>query len=293
LGSSVEELAALKVHSAIIDSEAVVLNEAGVADFQALQREVRKEARAHIVLMAFDLLHHNGVDVRKRPLLERKALLRDSLGKWSKSSLLRYNDHMSGDGKAVLANACKLGLEGIISKRIDRPYRSGRSSNWLKSKCLLSDPFIVIGFTLQAGSKLIGSLVLGYHDGASLIYAGRVGTGFSEEEAHAMQQALQMTRTEHPPTTQRVSHVQRQGVIWVQPRLVAKVQYRGWSSDPSAALLLQGLPSEQAANRGEETDIIGALAHWCVAVNSGGYAASRQLNGAFASTVRTLTHRPR
>jgi bifunctional non-homologous end joining protein LigD len=232
LGVVVKELATLKVRSAIIDGEAVVLNESGVADFHALQREARKGARAHIVLMAFDLLHLNSSDVRKRPLFERKALLRDALGKRSKSSLLRYNDHMLGDGKEVLAGACKLGLEGIISKRLDRPYRSGRSPDWLKPKCLLSDPFVVIGYTpMKGASGAIGSLVLGYYDGVTLRHAGRVGTGFSEREAHAIGEGLEAIRTEEPPTSQRLTHEQRHGVIWVRPQLVAQITYQGWSSD--------------------------------------------------------------
>jgi bifunctional non-homologous end joining protein LigD len=172
------------------------------------------------------------VDVRKRPLIERKALIRDALGKRPKSSLLRYNDHILGDGKEVLAGACKLGLEGIISKRLDRPYRSGRSPDWLKSKCLLSGPFVVIGYARMKGaSGAIGSLVLGYYDGATLMHAGRVGTGFSEREAHAIGEGLQAIRTEEPPTPNRLSHEQRNGVIWVRPQLVAEITYRGWSSD--------------------------------------------------------------
>jgi bifunctional non-homologous end joining protein LigD len=139
LGLVVRELAELKVQNAIIDGEAIVANKSGVADFHGLQCEMRKGARARIVLMAFDLLHLNGVDMRKRPLLDRKSSLRDILGE-RPSSLLQFNDHMPGDGQEVLASACKLGLEGIISKRIDRPYRSGRSPDWLKSKCMLNDP---------------------------------------------------------------------------------------------------------------------------------------------------------
>jgi bifunctional non-homologous end joining protein LigD len=232
LGVVVDELAALRVRSAIIDGEAVVLNKNGVADFQALHREARKGGRARIILMAFDLLHLNAVDVRNRPLIERKALLRDALGKRPKSALLRYNDHMLGDGKEVLAGACKLGLEGIISRRLDRPYRSGRSPDWLKSKCLLSGPFVVIGYARMKGaSGAIGSLVLGYYDGATLVHAGRVGTGFSEREARAIGEGLQAIRTGEPPTPQRLTHEQRQGVIWVRPQLVAEITYQGWSSD--------------------------------------------------------------
>jgi bifunctional non-homologous end joining protein LigD len=123
-------------------------------------------------------------------------MLADILGESSKSSLLRYSDHAGGDGKAVLASACKLGLEGIISKHINRPYHSGPSSAWLKSKCLRSDPFVIFGYTLRDGSELIGALALGYYDGESLTYAGLVGTGFTEREALAMGEALRLIRTD-------------------------------------------------------------------------------------------------
>jgi bifunctional non-homologous end joining protein LigD len=208
--------------------------------------------------MAFDLLHLEGLELRHRPLRERKDLLRVLLGKRPKSSLLQFSDHMMGDGNAVLESACQIGLEGIISKRLDRPYRSGRSSDWLKSLCLLTDPFVVIGFVpSKAGSDIVGSLVLGFYDGGSLIHAGRVGTGFSQAEARALWQGLQTIRIETQPISQRLSREQRQDVVWVEPRFVAEVQYRGWSGDgllrhsSFKALLPKKRPSDvqQAASR--------------------------------------------
>jgi bifunctional non-homologous end joining protein LigD len=251
LGLVVKELAGLRVRSAIIDGEAVVQNDRGVSDPHALQRELKKGSRARIAIMAFDLLHLDGRDLWHRPLRERKDLLRDLLGKRPTSSLLQFSDHMLGNGRAVLESACKMGLEGIISKRLDRPYHSGRTLDWLKSLCLLSDPFVVIGFVpSKAGSAVVGSLVLGFYEGESLIHAGRVGTGFSQTEAQALWQGLQTIRIEDPPIYQRLSRPQRQDVIWVQPRLVAQVQYRGWSADgllrhsSFKALLPKKQPSE-------------------------------------------------
>jgi bifunctional non-homologous end joining protein LigD len=232
LGLVIEELAKLKVRSAIIDGEAIVQNDRGVSELQALQRELKKGPLARIAVMAFDLLHLDGVDLRHRPLRERRDLLREILGNRPQSSLLQFSDHMMGDGNAVLESACKMGLEGIISKRHDKPYRSGRSSDWLKSLCLISDPFVIIGYVpSKVASEIVGSLVLGFYEGKSLIHAGRVRTGFSQTEAQALWQGLRTIRAKDPPMSQRLSREQRQDVVWVKPKLVAEVQYRAWSAD--------------------------------------------------------------
>jgi bifunctional non-homologous end joining protein LigD len=232
LGAVVDDLAALKVQSALIDGEAIVQNERGIADFHLLQLEMRKGRRARIAVMAFDLLNLNGLDLRPQPLLERKGLLRDTLGQRAKSSLLQVSDHVEGDGRAVLASACKLGLEGIVSKRVDKPYRSGRSADWLKALCVHTDQFVVVGYTLAKGmQESIGSLVLGYLDGQDLVHAGRVGTGLSQAEANAVWTALQAIHIEHPDMSPRLPRDQTKDVVWVKPVLVVQVKYRGWTAD--------------------------------------------------------------
>ena len=231
-GLVVGELERLGVGSAIVDGEAVVQDQNGVANFDALRRELGKEQKAQIMLMAFDLLHLDGEDLRPRPLLERKKLLQVLLGARRKSSLLRFSDHMHGDGKQIFASACKLGLEGIVSKRHDRPYRSGRSADWLKIKCIMADPFVVIGYVpLQGASQAIGSLVMGYYDHGTLTYAGRVGTGFSASDAGAIWEGLQTIKSVSSTLLKRLTREQRDGVVWVQPELVAQVEYRSWSPD--------------------------------------------------------------
>jgi bifunctional non-homologous end joining protein LigD len=231
-GRVVGELEKLRASSAVLDCEAVVQNDKGVADLDALRRELEHGPKANIVLMVFDLMHLDGVDVRQRPLLQRKALLQERLGAKSKSFLLQFSDHMQGDGKDIFASACGMGLEGIVSKRIDRPYRSGRSGDWLKIKCVMADRFVVVGYVaLKGASQAIGALVLAYHDGGALIYAGRVGTGFSAVDAGAIWGALQTIRTEIFPFSQRLTREQREGVVWVQPVVVAEIEYRGWSPD--------------------------------------------------------------
>ena len=232
-GLVVSDLRDLAAKSAVIDCEAVVLRDTGAADFSALQAELKRGSRARITLMALDLLNLNGNDLRKRPLLERKFLLRALLGERSKHSLLQFSQYMEGDGADVFAAACRLGLEGIVSKRADTAYRSGRSRDWLKAKCVHADPFVVLGFTqLRGRPGAIGALALGYYAGKTLTYAGRVGTGFSDilaTEIWTLAQTL-LARSP-PPMANSLTAEQRSGLTWIKPKLVAQVEYRGWSTD--------------------------------------------------------------
>jgi bifunctional non-homologous end joining protein LigD len=226
------EVRYLDLRAAIIDGEAIVQNDLGVSDFDALQREFKKGAAARIAIVAFDLLMLDGEDWRPRPLLERKSKLKQVLGKRPPGSLLYFGDHMTGAGREMYDRACKLGLEGIVSKRTDRPYRSGRSGDWRKIKCVLTDDLVVIGYVgLKGASEAIGSLVLGYVENRSLHYAGRVGTGFTAAQAHAIWQTLQTIRCPAPPLARALAAVARAGVVWVEPTLVAEVQHRGWTPD--------------------------------------------------------------
>ncbi|MEZ5775685.1 MAG: hypothetical protein R3D33_13540 [Hyphomicrobiaceae bacterium] len=135
-GSLARAVAALPVASAVIDGEAVVLDGKGVSRFEMLQAELKLAASDHIVLMTFDLLHLDHHDIGRRPLLERKALLVDIFARRSPThGRIHFVDHMTGNGRKMLAEACIMGLEGIVSKRGDRPYRSGRHSDWTKTKC--------------------------------------------------------------------------------------------------------------------------------------------------------------
>lgn len=232
-GIVVQDFAALAIKSAAIDCEAVVLDANGVSNFSSLQAELKIGSAAHIHMMAFDLLHLDGCDLRGEPLLARKVAL-ERIIKRAQPPLVffRYSAHMSGDGRDVLQNACRMGLEGIISKRTDLPYRSGRHGDWTKSKCIMADPFVVIGYVpSKAGAGMVGSLVLGFYDNGAIVYAGRVGTGFSLAEARAMAEGLQSIERKTPPLKQALSREQRAGVVWVAPKLVAQVSYRDVTAD--------------------------------------------------------------
>ena len=195
--------------------------------------ELKKGRDARIHLMAFDLLHLDGRDTSRLPLLERKATLAELIERAGRgNSLLRFSAHVEGDGVEILRNACNMGLEGIVSKQIDRPYRSGRYGDWTKSKCVMADPFVVIGYVpSKTAAGIVGSLVLGYYDKAEIVYAGRVGTGFTIAEARAMADALASIERKTAPLKQSLTREQRAGVRWLRPRLVAQVTYRDVTSE--------------------------------------------------------------
>jgi bifunctional non-homologous end joining protein LigD len=223
----------LKAESAILDGEFVALDEHGVTDFQLLQNAFSNKSRAPLAYYAFDLLYLDGADLRSRPLIERKAKLKELLERLPKSeTTLRYSDHTQGQGARFFAEAVKLGLEGVVSKRADAPYRSGRGKDWQKSKSLARQEFLIVGFTEPGGGRShLGALLLGVRRDAQIVYSGRVGTGFTErslKDLHARLTPLELEKTKlvNAPCGAEV-----RGVHWVAPRLVAEVAYTGITQD--------------------------------------------------------------
>jgi bifunctional non-homologous end joining protein LigD len=225
----------LPVRSALIDGEAVVeVN--GVPSFSAMQaalgaREGPGHKAAHeAVLYAFDLLHFNGVDLQPASLLKRKEALAELTA--GLSGPIRYSEHLTESGEALFRQACLMGLEGVISKRANQPYRSGRGEDWIKVKCIASQEFVIAGYVPRSDSpKSVGALVLGYYDGGQLTYAGRVGTGFTAETGRSLFQQLQSIRRKESPFAERLPTSARKGVVWVELNLVVDVDYRGWTAD--------------------------------------------------------------
>ncbi len=174
----------LNVESAILDGEAVALDEKGVSDFAALQAAFHEGRQRFISYFAFDILHLNGHNLRNLPLVERR--LAELLDGVAEESPIRLSESLNADGKVVFKNACALGAEGIVSKLATSKYSSGRGSSWLKVKCHLEQEFVIGGkFTLPSkGDVGIGALLLGYYDGGKLRYAGRSGTGFTPKTRH-------------------------------------------------------------------------------------------------------------
>lgn len=231
-GGLARALGSLKVETALIDGEAAVEDEGGTSSFVRLVEALRAGRSGEMVYYAFDLIYLDGTDLTRAPLIERKTLLEAVLKKAPTNGPLRYSAHFATDGPAMLQAACSHGLEGIISKRRDMPYRSGRRDDWLKSKCIQTDEFAIGGYLdSSAHPKAIGALVLGYYRRGSFIYAGRVGTGFNRQSAGRLWMELQALRIAKPAFGEQLTAQQRRGVRWVKPQLVAQIEYRAWTGD--------------------------------------------------------------
>jgi bifunctional non-homologous end joining protein LigD len=225
-------LAALPVETAIVDGEAVVEDEKGLSNFSALQ-DALSEGRAadKAVFYAFDLLHQDGFDLRGLPLGDRKQRLAEVVPP-GRQGALRLSEHIDADGETMVRNACRLGLEGVISKGRDRPYRSGRNGDWLKIKCTQRQEFVICGFTPSTAlTRAVGSLVLGYFENGRLMHAGRTGTGFTATSAREVWTRLQPLRVNKPPFADPLNALQKRDALWVKPELVAEVEFRGWTAD--------------------------------------------------------------
>lgn len=222
-------LSELRCDTAIIDGEIVVIAEAGISSFSALQAALSQGKHGSFVYFAFDLIHLDGRDLRPEPLLARKELLADLLSEADHASL-RYSEHFREPGATMLDHACRMGLEGVISKRIDAPYRSGRVGDWIKSKCVQSQEFVVTGYVpSKASNRGIASLLVGYHEGKSIVPAGRVGTGYSAATAVSLKKRLDGLKAAASPYAGKAG--KERGVVWVRPELVAEVEFRSWTAD--------------------------------------------------------------
>ena len=228
--SIVASLKRLHVRQAWIDGEIVILDAEGKSDFQALQNVLSGGSSAKPVYYAFDLLYADGRDIRSAPLLSRKTALAVLVGKNAAGSV-RFTDHIDGQGDKFFREACRLALEGIVSKRRDAPYRSGRNPHWMKVKCVDEQEFVVAGFTAPKGTRAnFGALLLGVHGARhELKYCGRVGTGFTETSLAEIRKRLKPLETLTCPFS--VVPPESKGVRWVEPRLVAEVSFTGWTKD--------------------------------------------------------------
>ena len=235
---TIDALGALRVKSAYVDGELCALNSDGVPVFSRLQAAMDEGRTDQLVFFAFDLLYLNGESTAQLPLTKRKDRLQRLFNK--ELGGLRYSEHVTGDGPRFRAQACKLGLEGVISKRADRPYAPGDRGIWVKSKCLNREEFVVVGWTDPEGSRShIGALLLGYYtEDGRLHYAGRAGTGMTEKELKRLAGVLsplqvpKMLLAEPPPRDSRFgSPLKLSRVHWVRPEVVVEVTYLTWTED--------------------------------------------------------------
>lgn len=227
-----QALSELPVHQAILDGEVVVLDEQGISHFQALQN-VLDGGAARLFYYVFDVMYCEGYDLTRTPLLQRKELLRQILeASGDGASVVRFGDHLQGKGQAFYESACEYGLEGVVAKRADSPYKPRRTSDWVKIKCTKRQEFVIGGYTDPSGSRAgFGALVLGYYDEGRLIYCGRVGTGFTEKLLRQLQEELETRGQAETPFEVPPSGREAKGVHWVKPELVAEVEFGGWTNE--------------------------------------------------------------
>ncbi|MBX4898471.1 DNA ligase D [Rhizobium bangladeshense] len=230
-GSDVlEAFAALPAQSAVIDGEIVVERDSGASDFSALQHDLSEGRDDRFVFYAFDLLHLDGYNLVNAALLDRKELLESLLpGDHDK---LRYSGHFNESGGLVLDHACRLSLEGVISKLRDSKYTSGRKGDWIKSKCSHRQEFVIGGYVPSTSMKnAIGSLAMGYYQGGELKHVGRVGTGYTAATAQMLYEKLSRLTQNENSFDDKLTSEERRGLIYVKPQLVGEVEFRAWSAD--------------------------------------------------------------
>jgi bifunctional non-homologous end joining protein LigD len=206
--------------SAIIDGEVVVPTADGTTDFSVLQNELKGKS-TKTVMVAFDLLYLNGYDLRKLPLIERKTLLKKIIAETD----IQFSESFEVDGREMYKHACKTGLEGVVSKVLDSRYPTGRSNDWVKKTCTQRETLTIAGFALD-GTKWDG-LYLGRRKGRDLIYAGKVDHGFDTASAKDLQARLKPLIRKTQPYSKKIAH---RG-IWVEPSLLAEIEYRAKSAE--------------------------------------------------------------
>lgn len=225
----------LSAHQLFFDGEIVALDADGVNDFQLLQNSLKQKSSANLVYYVFDLLYLDGRDLTSKPLLARKEELKKILplhGRSTTGPALCYSEHWIGRGEELFHKACSMGLEGIVSKRKNEPYRSGRSKDWLKIKCVKSQEFVIGGFTDPAGSRAnLGALLLGVYHNGNLRYAGRVGTGFTNKTLRDVRTRLDRIESSSPSFVNPPRGADAKGVHWVKPDLVCEIAFTGWTSE--------------------------------------------------------------
>jgi bifunctional non-homologous end joining protein LigD len=209
----------------VVDGEVVAFDSRGITSFSRLQRRHRE--RVAIFYYVFDLLRLDGEDMRDLPLRERKGELRRAL---TFRGPIRFSPHRNGHGEELFREACRKGLEGIMAKRADSPYRATRSSDWRKLKCHAEQELVIGGYTAPQGSRTdFGALLVGYFEDGRLSYAGKVGTGFDQDTLHELGGRLRQLERDDPPFDE--VHPIPRGTHWVEPDLVGQIAFTEWTRD--------------------------------------------------------------
>ena len=244
--------------SALIDGEAAFVLPSGITDFKSLQEHI-DSPHGSIRYFVFDLLSLDGKDWRKKPLKERRAKLAELMAKKGISNFLVYADYVEGSGPEFFAQACEAGLEGIMSKRADAPYRSGRNKAWLKIKCTKGEEFVIGGYSRSdVRGKPFSSLLLGTFEDGRLIYSGKVGTGFDSGDFTCLAKKLAPLERSRSPF-EDVPREERKDSVWLEPKLVAQVDFTERTRDgrlrhPSFKGLREDKPAREVTREAEHEE---------------------------------------
>ena len=229
----IEAVKSLKVTSAILDGEIVIVDAQGRTSFQKLQRAMGKATTSGFAYEVFDLIYLDGFDLTTTPLTHRKALLKDVVGSTTRG-VVRYSEHIEGNGDEFYKHACEYGIEGIVSKLSNSRYESTRNRNWLKVKCVKQQEFVIAGYTPSSkGLPGFGSLVLGVYEKGKLVYAGRVGTGFTFKQRGDLKKQLDKLARKDSPLVAIPKDPGLRLTQWTEPKMIAEVAFMEWTSDGS------------------------------------------------------------
>jgi bifunctional non-homologous end joining protein LigD len=228
--SVVKAVKTLRLKSAILDGEIVALDPSGRASFQRLQQSI-KGAGTGLIYHIFDLIYIEGFSLTRTPLRDRKRVLAELIEPLGETGMLRYSDHIEGNGAQFFKAACKLGIEGIVSKLADSVYESTRSRSWLKIKCIKRQEFVIAGYTLSDKGIPFSSLILGFYDKGKLIYAGRAGTGYTNAMRVELKKKLDRMRVDKRPFAQIPSDPGLRRAVWTEPKLVGEVAFTEWTDE--------------------------------------------------------------
>jgi bifunctional non-homologous end joining protein LigD len=217
--------------NAILDGEVVVVRQDGTHDFAAVHTAAAGGSVGPLVYYVFDLPFFAGYDLRAVPLNDRKSVLEMALSA-RREECVRYSEHIVGSAPAMFEEVCRLGLEGILCKRKDSKYTSKRTADWLKIKCSNVQEFLVCGYTAPEGTRHgFGALVLGRYDDEDIVYVGRVGSGFTDEQLSEYYAKFQAIRSDKPTALNPSKETLAKGVQWIEPRHIAKVRFARWTDD--------------------------------------------------------------